>query len=96
MKFREVIAIGLAAASLSLQAVRAAEIEGVQFVEQLSVSDEELRLHGTELLRYRVFIKGYFAALYLAESFGGQSTPSTVLGDRALDESLRRQLLASR
>jgi hypothetical protein len=73
--------MGLAAASLSLEAARAAEIEGVQFVEQLSVDDEELRLHSTGLLRYRVFIKAYVAALYLAESFGGQSTPSAVLAD---------------
>ena len=81
MKFRKAIAMGLAAASLSLQAGRAAEIEGVQFVEQLSVRDEALRLHGTGVLRYRVFIKGYVAALYLEESFGEESTPSTVLGD---------------
>jgi hypothetical protein len=81
MKFRRVIAMGLAAASFSLQAARAADIEGVTFVDRLRVSDEELRLHGTGLLRYRVFIKGYVAALYLAESFGGESTSSTVLGD---------------
>jgi hypothetical protein len=81
MKFRRVIAMGLAAASLSLQAARAADIEGVEFVEQLRVSDEALRLHGTGLLRYRVFIKGYVAALYLAESFGGESAASNVLGD---------------
>lgn len=81
MNFPRAIALGLAAASLSIQAARAAEIQGVQFVEQLSVSDQELRLHGTGLLRYRIFIKGYVAALYLAESFGGQSTPSAVLGD---------------
>jgi hypothetical protein len=81
MKFRRAIGIGLAAACLSLHAARAAEIEGVRFVDRLSVSDEELRLHGTGLLRYRVFIKGYVAALYLAESFGGEAKPTTVLGD---------------
>jgi len=81
MKFRRVIAMGLAAASLSLQAAGAAEIEGVQFAERLRVANEELRLHGTGLLRYRGFIKGYVAALYLAESFGGQSTPSAVLAE---------------
>jgi hypothetical protein len=81
MKFRRAIAMGIAAASLSLEAARAAEIEGVQFVEQLSVDDEDLRLHSTGLLRYRVFIKAYVAALYLVESFDGQSTTSAVLAD---------------
>jgi hypothetical protein len=81
MKLRRVIVMGLAVASLSLEAARAAEIEGVHFVEQLNVDDEELRLHSTGLLRYRVFIKAYVAALYLAESFDGQSTPRAVLAD---------------
>jgi hypothetical protein len=81
MKLRQVIATGLAAACLLGQAARAAEIEGVQFVERLRVGDEELLLQGTGLLRYRVFIKGYVAALYLAESFVGKATPSAVLAD---------------
>jgi hypothetical protein len=71
----------LAAACFSEQSARAAEIENVQFVERLSVSDSELRLHSTGLLRYRVFIKGYVAALYLPESFAGEVTPSAVLAD---------------
>ena len=81
MKFRKLIAIGLAAACLSEQSARAAEIEGVRFIDQLSVGASELRLHGTGLLRYRVFIKGYVAALYLDESFAGEATPNTVLAD---------------
>jgi hypothetical protein len=40
-----------------------------------------LRLHGAGLLRYRVFIKGYVAALYLADSFDEEATSTTVLGD---------------
>jgi hypothetical protein len=81
MKFRKLIAVGLAAACLSEQSARAAEIEGVGFVDRLSVGSSELRLHGTGLLRYRVFIKGYVAALYLDESFGGEATPRAVLAD---------------
>jgi hypothetical protein len=81
MKFRKLIAVGLAAAGLSGQSARAAEIEGVGFVDRLSVGTSELRLHGTGLLRYRVFIKGYVAALYLGESFGGEATPRAVLAD---------------
>lgn len=81
MNFRGVIVMGLAAVCLSLQAARAGDIEGVQFIERMSINDEKLRLHNTGLLRYRVFIKGYVAALYLAESFGGESTPSAVLAD---------------
>ena len=81
MKFRKLIAVGLAAACLSEQSARAAEIEGVRFIDKLTVGASELRLHGTGLLRYRVFIKGYVAALYLDESFAGEATPNTVLAD---------------
>jgi hypothetical protein len=81
MKFRSLIAVGLAAACLSGQSARAAEIEGVRFLDRLSVGASELRLHGTGLLRYRVFIKGYVAALYLGESFAREATPKTVLAD---------------
>jgi hypothetical protein len=80
MNLHKAIAIALAVGCFSGNA-GAAEIEGVQFAEQFSVADEELRLHSTGLLRYRVFIKAYVAALYLAESFEGQSTPSAVLAD---------------
>jgi hypothetical protein len=59
----------------------AAEIEGVCFSDTLTVGDTQLRLHGTGLLRYRVLIKGYVAALYLADSFGEGVTPTTVLAD---------------
>jgi hypothetical protein len=81
MRFRKLIAVGLAAACLSEQSARAAEIEGVRFSDRLSVGASEFRLHGTGLLRYRVFIKGYVAALYLAQSFAGEATPKAVLAD---------------
>jgi hypothetical protein len=79
MTFCKLIAVALAAACLSEQSVRAAEIEGVDFVDNLSVGASALRLHGTGLLRYRVFIKG--AALYLGDSFSGEVTSRAVLAD---------------
>lgn len=81
MKSIALIALLVAATGLWKQPAYASAIEGVQFAEQLRIGDEELRLHGTGLLRYKVFIKGYVAALYLAESFDGEATPSTVLGN---------------
>lgn len=81
MNFRKAIAMSLAVACFSGHVARAAEIEGVRFVDSLSVGNAQLRIHGTGLLRYRVFIKGYVAALYLAESFGGEAKPTTVLED---------------
>jgi hypothetical protein len=81
MEFRKLIAMGLAAACLSGQSARAAEIEGVRFPDRLSVGASELRLHGVGLLRYRIFIKGYVAALYLGDSFTGEATPKAVLAD---------------
>jgi len=81
MGFRSVIAVGLAAASLAAPAASAGEIEGVTFEESLSAGGTELSLHGMGLLRYRIFIKAYVAALYLAESFDREPTPSAVLAD---------------
>jgi hypothetical protein len=81
LKSRKLIAVVLAAAFLSEQSARAAEIEGVGFAESMSVGASELRLHGTGLLRYRVFFKGYVAALYLGEAFGEEATPRAVLAD---------------
>lgn len=56
---------------------RADEIEGVNFPVQLDGSDGPWLLHGTGLLRYRIFIKGYVAALYLREKLA----PEGILGD---------------
>jgi hypothetical protein len=81
MKFRNFLLVGLAATCLSEQSARAAEIEGVRFRNRLSVGDSELRLHGTGLLRYRVFIEGCVAALNLGESLNGEATPTAVLAD---------------
>jgi hypothetical protein len=78
---RELIAVCLAAACLCGGPARAAEIEGVVFADRLSIGTSELRLRGAGLLRYRVFIKGYVAALYLDESSSGDVTPGSVLTD---------------
>jgi hypothetical protein len=84
MTIRKLLVLGLLGwmgAWLPQQAALAAEIEGVRFAEQLSVGDARLQLHGTGLLRYRLFIKGYVAALYLDRSFPGEVTSGAVLGD---------------
>jgi hypothetical protein len=59
----------------------ATQIEGVKFEERISLGDEELRLHGVAMLRYRLVIKAYAAALYLGDG---------VSGARALDDVPRR------
>lgn len=79
MNLDRAIVIAAAVVCFSGQ-VGAAEISGVRFVDSLSVGDAELRLHSTGLLR-RFFIKGYVAALYLGESFGGEATSKAVLAD---------------
>lgn len=56
---------------------RSAEIEGVEFRDRLSVDSAELVLHRVGLLRYRIFFKGYVAALYLGEGV----SPDRVLED---------------
>ena len=45
----------------------AAEIEGVRFADQVQSRDVTLRLRCVGLLRYKVFIKAYVAALYLGD-----------------------------
>lgn len=46
----------------------AAEIEGVRFADQVPSGDVTLRLKCVGLLRYRVVIKAYVAALYVGDS----------------------------
>jgi hypothetical protein len=43
----------------------AASIEGVEFDERVTAGDRVLALRSLGLLRYRIFFKGYVAALYL-------------------------------
>jgi hypothetical protein len=56
---------------------REAVVEGVRFVPSLQAGDTPLTLNNAGLLRYRVVIKAYVAALYLGEGVA----PSAVLSD---------------
>jgi hypothetical protein len=58
-------------------AAREAVVEGVRFAPRLQVGETSLLLHNAGLLRYRVVIKAYVAALYLGEGV----PPSAALGD---------------
>jgi len=62
---------------LSAPDAGAEEIEGVNFPALIDGGDGPWLLHGTGLLRYRVFIKGYVAALYLREKL----SPESILAD---------------
>lgn len=73
MKIRSTLSMVLATACLAGSTAGAAEIEGVRFLDQRRFGDEELRLHNTGLLRYRVIIKAYVAALYLGDSVRGEA-----------------------
>jgi len=55
----------------------AAEIEGVTFTDRYQTGATTLVLNGVGLLRYRIFIKAYVAALYLGEGV----RPEDVLSD---------------
>lgn len=58
----------LAVTSLALaHPIAAKEIEGVRFAAEHQAGDQRLVLHNVGLLRYRVVIKAYVAALYLGE-----------------------------
>ena len=81
MTIQKLTLLGLSAALFLAQTTAAAEIEGVRFAERLRVGESELRLHNTGLLRYRIIIKGYVAALYLSKDFSGEPTSSSVLAD---------------
>ena len=69
------IAGGLALAGMA----RGASLGSVQFVDELSVSDKRLKLLGTGLYYYKIFIKAAAAALYLDE----QASRGDVLADVA-------------
>jgi len=57
--------------------VDAAQIEGVEFKDSLSVSGQRLLLNNVALMRYKVVIKAMVAALYLGEGV----EPASVLKD---------------
>jgi len=80
MRHRSPIAavVALAACLASgTAAAREAVVEGVRFVPSVQAGDTPLTLNNAGLLRYRVVIKAYVAALYLGEGV----EPSAALSD---------------
>ncbi len=72
--------VALAACLASVAgAAREAVVEGVHFVPSVQAGDTALTLNSAGLLRYRVVIKAYVAALYLGEGV----EPGAVLSDVA-------------
>ena len=71
----------LLSAMLGAAPASASVIEGVRFAERVEAAETPLRLHGTGLLRYKLVLKGYVAALYLDDSFAERVTSESVLGD---------------
>ena len=75
------IAIVLGILILFAPAIRAAEIEGVAFEDEIRVSPDRsilLRLNGMGLLRYSVVFRGYVAALYLPDRISEKRVPRNV------------------
>ena len=73
--------MGLALTWASAAPAGAATVEGVDFADHTEWNGTRLRLNGAGVFRYRIFIKGYVAALYLGEG---------VAPDRVLDDVPRR------
>lgn len=72
-----IIAAVLCIAALTAQPGAAAELEGVQFADQVRAGDVTLHLSRMGLLRYKLFIKAYVAALYLDDG----AAPGDILAD---------------
>ena len=62
-----IFAAALGVAILTTQPCAAAELEGVHFADQVRAGDTDLRLSCVGLLRYKLFIKAYVAALYIGD-----------------------------
>jgi hypothetical protein len=62
---------------LTVRPSAAAEIEGVHFADQIHSGDATMRLSCVGLLRYKLFIKAYVAALYV----GDGAAVRDILGD---------------
>ncbi len=62
-----IIAAVLCIPALTAQPGAAAELEGVHFADEVRAGDATLRLSCVGLLRYKLFIKAYVAALYLGD-----------------------------
>jgi hypothetical protein len=63
--------------ALTAQPSAAMELEGVQFADQYRAGDVTMQLSCVGLLRYKLFIKAYVAALYVGDGAAGED----VLGD---------------
>jgi hypothetical protein len=63
--------------AVTVQRSAAAEIEGVHFAEEIHSGEVTMRLSCVGLLRYKLFIKAYVAALYV----GDGAAVGDVLGD---------------
>ena len=81
VSWRNLFGLVLLSACLAAPSAARADLGGVSFSERLSVGTAELRLHGTGLLRYAGFLKGYAAALYLDDAFVLEATTRSVLQD---------------
>ena len=66
-RFARVIVAILWMVTFSAQSAAAAELEGVHFADEVRAGEVTLRLSCVGLLRYRLFIKAYVAALYLGD-----------------------------
>ena len=72
-----VIVGALVIAAWTVQPSAAKELEGVHFADQYQSGNVTMRLSCVGLLRYKLFIKAYVAALYLGE----RAAPGDVLAD---------------
>jgi hypothetical protein len=79
MPLRTFLALALSIGMAAAPASAAVEIEGVSFAEEHRVPGSTLRLHGVGMLRYRLLVKAYVAALYLGG--GGSRESADALGD---------------
>lgn len=64
---RQIIRYSILCVLLLISPAKAATIEGVTFTERQQIENTPLLLNNVGLLRYRVLIKAYVAALYLGE-----------------------------
>ena len=64
---RRAIAVGLVAAWACASQAGAASVGGIEFADHYEWNGTPLRLHGAGVLRFKVFLKGYAAALYLGD-----------------------------
>ena len=64
--------------SLLTMPAMAAQIENVYFPDEYATGNVELKIRGTGLLRYMVFVKAYVGGLYLPENIPSDAALSAV------------------